>query len=189
MRLRKAIRWTAFCALVPILLGSGGCARPCGLFHAAGVVKCGACGDCGLIRGRPCRSCALGHKLHCKIKRLKRPVEEPQLPPEDMPDFPKFHPVPLQPAFSRRDALGFPDYHSAGGPAFDAIPTLESIPLEDGTMPFPQARAKPKGRRTAATPSSWVFTQQKPAPTGVLPPRNNRPTFAEEKPRAANVAR
>jgi hypothetical protein len=122
--------------------------------------------------------------LHAWKEKKHPPV---QLPPEDMPDFPRFHPVPLQPVFSRRDFHGFPVY----GDEQQSVPPLgkmEDVPPGELALPDPAlgARRSPAARGNFQ-PASWIFTPPQAEATGVVPPRLPRPDFREVKPRTPNA--
>lgn len=171
--------------LLALLVVSSGCARPRGLVRIV-ADECNTLG-CDLQCGMPCQKCALGHRLD-KLKHAKQQRPPIELPPEDMPDFPRFHPVPVQPVFSIRDKNGFPQY--AALPHGPTSSLVEEIGEGTLTLPDPASGAqytKPRGAR--AQTASWIFTPPRAEPQGIVPPRPPRPSFAEESPRAPATVR
>ncbi len=127
------------------------------------------------------RNCLQRCKHGAHKAKEKRTTE---LPPEDLPDFPRFFAVPIQPVFSPRDMRGFPNYGPT--PVADAW-TPEAEPLLDRdevvfpAVPSKTPRPAPRSKRPAYT-ASWVFTPAIRPAEVVVPARPPRPQFDVNRP-------
>jgi hypothetical protein len=144
------------------------------------VVAPGCCHASALVACRHrhgCPHCRARHAACANAEDDASVIEEPG------PDFPRFHPVPTQPAFSPRDGNGFPITSSGVALPTDASSPNAAPPEEGESIATPQplanagsageARGRPRNYR-----ASWVFTRPRVKPAG-LPPRNPRPIFKE----------
>lgn len=134
----------------------------------------GCCGGCGAHGCRQCDDCAT------------ESAAEEETPPAGHGDFPKFHPVPTQPALAPRDEHGFP---FRGVPP-EPTPTINPSAQPEGEIVLPPPALAPtpdaqssKPRDSQSRRPSWVFVRGRARPAQLEPARRERPVFEEEMPR------
>jgi len=151
------------------------CSLSLGLDHicAHWGLGAGCCGACGGDCRRQCDDCAA------------ESAAEEEAPPAGHGDFPKFHPVPTQPALAPRDEHGFP-FRGVPPESTPAInppvqPEGEIVLPPPALAPTPDAQSS-KPRDSQSRRPSWVFVRGRARPAQLEPARRERPVFEEEMP-------
>lgn len=178
--------FTATLLLAALLASSAGCqcmrslncSLSLGLDHicAHWGLGNGCCGGCGANGHHQCDDCA--------AEPAEEEVEE--TPPAGHGDFPRFHPVPTQPALAPRDEHGFPFREVPP----ETPPTINPPAQSEGELvlpppalaPIPDAQSS-KPRDSQSRRPSWVFVRGRARPAQLESARRERPIFEQDMPR------